>query len=164
MSDDKRRWLDRLLGLLPPLIRPKHDDPRFLAACHVAYDNDWTPEQLAAVLTARDYTAARNPQVIAIMRLEETAAIPPTPPATITITPICERGCVEGWLDPEPPQHTINPLPPPRGQAYPPQQHPTVRSCPTCRPQLAARLAKIPPPGQRADTHHAYLRNARTMR
>lgn len=140
---DKRGWLDRLLNLLPPLIRPADDDRRFLAACAQAYDNQWTPEQLAAVITRRDYTTARNPVLIAITRLEETATRPPTPPATITVTPTCDRDCVEGWLD---------------------QDDGPTRPCPTCRPQLAARLHAIPPPGQRTQTHLAYLRDRRTMR
>lgn len=165
-TDDKVGWFNRLLDLLPPLIRPRHDDQRFRDACHAAYANGWTPEQLAPVLTRRDYERVDNPPLILIMQLERVGERPLHPAAVAAAVPerVCDQGCVAGWRDPDPEPVNQLPTPPPRRTAYPTQQHPTTRPCPTCRPQLAARLANIPTPGHRNDTHHHYIRQHRTMR
>ena len=91
-DDDKRRWLHRLLDLLPPTLRPSTQDRRFLNACARAYLNGWQPEQIVVILTARDPTLLRNPVLIAIQDLERVGERPP--PATPTLTPRRNNGCL----------------------------------------------------------------------
>lgn len=143
MTDDdpdaKRRWFNRLLDLIPERLRPNRHDQRLLDAAALAYRNGWQPDQLAPLIT-RIGEQARNPPLLVIVNLENVAAQPPGTPAQHHRIG-CPR-CVAGWIDRD--------------------NQPTA-PCPDCRPQLTARLAHIPPPGQRtpADLHH--LRHQRTM-
>ena len=75
--DAKRRWLGRLLDLIPERLRPNRHDQRFLDAAALAYRNGWQPDQLAKLVTDLDYSRSRNPPYILITRIEAVGSSPP---------------------------------------------------------------------------------------
>jgi hypothetical protein len=131
-------WARLYCDALPPHLRPRLSDERFQIAADGAQRHGWAPRAAAAAVAGiRNYEGARNPVYLALMRLEDIAGREPGNRAPRRGVPE-PHGCAVGWID-----------------------HPsgaTTEPCPTCRPQLAARLAMIPPPGQRSDADYAYLR------
>jgi hypothetical protein len=123
---------------LPAVLRPRRGDDRVWCAAETAQANEWSPRQAAAAVSGgRSYEGARNPALLALMRLEDLVALPAgTRPRRAAHPP---HECDRGWHD------TAD------GRSTSP--------CPICRPQLAARLALIPPPGQRTPEDYTYLRN-----
>lgn len=132
------QWADLYRDGLPPALKPQRRDERFLLAVERAIGNGWAAKQAAAAVAGdRDYKGARNPVYLALLRLEDIAArVAGTRPQSPRAPE--PHGCDDGWIDN------------PDGTSTTP--------CPTCRPQLAARLATIPPPGQRSNEDYAYLR------
>jgi len=70
-------WVETYLDNVPHNIRPGADDHRFTGAAIRAKNNGWGPKQAAAVVSARSYANALNPQLIALIRLEEIVTRPP---------------------------------------------------------------------------------------
>lgn len=67
---DLRDWCGDYVDTLPPAIRPKMDDARFVTAARRARDNAWTANQAGRVVAAMNYTNALNPPLVALMQLE----------------------------------------------------------------------------------------------
>lgn len=134
-------WIVAYLQRLRPELRVDLADRRLQQAARTADHNGWTPAAAAERVNSGNYQTARVPAVIALIELERVAG---DQPHTGAATPIGCISCVQGWLDDT-------------------DGGPT-RPCHTCRPQLAARLARIPPPGHRDDVHQHYLRHKRTTR
>lgn len=65
------QWINDYLNALPDHIRPDRSDDRFLIAAEDAQENGWTPKQAANAVRAHNYASARNPKLVAIMRLED---------------------------------------------------------------------------------------------
>jgi hypothetical protein len=123
---------------LPPQLRPRMGDERFLVAAEDAMRNGWAARQAAiAVAGGRNYAGARNPVYLALIRLEDLAAT--RAGARPTRKEPEPHGCAFGWIDS--------------------QSGETTEPCPVCRPQLASRLALIPPPGERSQADYAFLRH-----
>lgn len=141
MSD----WPAVYRAALPDVLRPDPDDSRFLTAAWHAYRAGWAPEVTAGRVARHDYRNAFNPVLIALMRLEDVARESPEDAA-----PPHDPACFHGWIDPEVEQ-SAPALPWPRGVPNPnPPRYTTTRPCPVCRKETAARVAQLPPLGQRA--------------
>lgn len=140
-------WISNYITALPEPLRPDPNDPLLIDAAHKATANTWAARQLAGAVAAPKYLTARNPVLMALRRMASLAAAPPpdNKPPHKAQSP-CGRHdcrcthteCDHGWLN---------------------QTQGPTRPCPQCRPQLAERLANIPPPGRRDEAHLAYLRH-----
>lgn len=135
-------WIARYLDRLRPELRTDSADRRLQAAARLADNNGWTPTDIAERVNSGNYATARNPVIIALLEMERVAG---NPPHTDTDhTAIGCNDCVHGWND--------NPT------------EPVTEPCRKCHPQLAARIDRIPKPGDRKHEHYAYIRHNRTMR
>ena len=132
-------WISRYIAALPNHIRPHPDDTRLKAAAHQAEANGWPADQAANVIASHNYQGKAKPTLIAIMELETVAQHPPQRSHDQPKPMGCHR-CDHGWIDNET----------------------TTSPCPDCRPQLAARLARIPQPGHRTHADIAHIRADRT--
>jgi len=81
MTDDLAAWVRDYTDALPDRIRPPASDTRLQIAADTASRNGWAPRQLATVVRTANIGNARNPQLIALMRMEDHAS---RPPATLT--------------------------------------------------------------------------------
>lgn len=90
-NDRKRQWLDDYVSRLPPNIRPREDDSRFLAACAAAYSSGWTAVQIAGQVCGMSYANAMNPPLMAIMHMERLSA---RPPHVVAMRPAHASGCL----------------------------------------------------------------------
>jgi hypothetical protein len=129
-------WEAAFLEFLPDHLRPGTGDPRFITAALDAEGAGWSPWQAAAIVAGQDYANARVPSTVAVMRLEDLARRGPEQ-APAHQKPCTVAGCFKGWIDHDGP----------------------TTPCPECRPQLARRIAMIPPPGRRSERDFAYLRD-----
>lgn len=133
----EEQWADIYREALPEMLRPGYRDERFSLAVDAAMSNGWTPRQAAAAVAGgRTYTGARNPTFLALLRLEDIAGTKAGERTSLRRPE--PHGCTSGWIDTD--------------------DGPTA-PCPTCRPELAARLAMIPAPGSRTPEDYHYLRH-----
>jgi len=135
-------WIADYIAALPNHLRPHHEDTRLKAATLAAELNGWTSRQAAAVIAARNYQGKTNPVLIAIIELEALAQHPPQRSHDEPRQASCQQ-CEHGWIDQPDNTHTTSP-------------------CPDCRPELTARINRIPHPGRRTHADIAYIRNNRT--